>query len=459
MSEAPHASRNLAPIIGLARSKQRWHRHPMTPSAEPSIADPPSWYAARAASGRRHPKLRGRLRVDVAIVGGGFTGVSAALHLAERGYAVALLEAQRIGYGASGRNGGQVSSGQRRPVEELEAAHGAVTASTLWDLAEEAKALVEERVARHAIACDLKPGVIEAAHKRRHLPSMRRHVEFMAERYGYARLSFLEGEAFRERVASPDYHGGIVDEGAFHLDPLACLRGLADAACAAGARLFEGSRVVRVERGATLRLKLEGAEVEASSALIACNGYLGDLEPALAARILPLNNFVVATEPLGEARARALIRDDMAVCDTRHVIDYFRLTADRRLLFGGGETYGFDFPDDIAAFVRPYVLRTFPQLADVRIDHAWGGTLGITTSRLPCFTRLAPEVLAVGGFSGHGISIGTLAGRLVAEATAGQAERFDLMAKLAPAPFPGGTRLRRPLLVLGMLWYKLRDLV
>lgn len=429
--------------------------------------DETPYYRDTAGPIGERPALDGGRRADVAIVGGGFTGLSAALHLAEAGFDVCLLEAGDIASGASGRNGGQIATGQRRPVEELETRYGSARARVLFDLAEEAKALVIDLVERHGIDCDLRPGVIDAAHKRRFLDEYRRHAERMRTVYGYDRMRFLEGGDFRAKLASPDYHGGIIDDGAWHLHPLRYALGLADAAEAAGAHLFARTRVKEIVDGAKIRLRTQGGraqggraqggDVIADHAIVACNGYLGGLVPQLARKILPINNFIIATGPLGETRARALVPDLMAVCDSRWVINYFRISADWRLVFGGGETYGMRFPDDIKAFVRPVMLEIFPGLADVRIDYGWGGTLGITPARMPCFLGVGERILAAGGYSGHGISIGTLAGRILADAVGGRLAQFDVMAGLDIPDFPGGTILRQPLLVLAMLWGRLRD--
>ncbi|MEZ5835528.1 MAG: FAD-binding oxidoreductase [Geminicoccaceae bacterium] len=403
------------------------------------------------------PVLEGDVRADVAIVGGGYTGLAAALHLACDGFDAVLLEAGEIGSGASGRNGGQVGTGQRRPVEELERRYGPAHARQLWDLSEEARGLVMRLIADHAIDCHPRPGIIDAAHKRRYLDAYRRHVDHMRDVYGYNGLTYVEGDDFRQRVASPDFHGGIVDSGALHLHPLRYALGLARAAERSGARLFAGSRVERIGQEGKVTLETASGTVTADHAIIACNGYLGHLQPALARKILPINNFIIATEPLGEAGARALIAGLEAVCDSRWVVNYLRFSSDYRLVFGGGETYGMKFPDDIRTFVRPHMLEIFPQLADVRIDYGWGGTVGITPVRLPCFMKVGNRVWAAGGFSGHGISIGTLAGAILAEAIGGRLSRFDIMARIDVPDFPGGTRLRHPLLVLAMLWGRLRD--
>lgn len=418
---------------------------------------PDSWYAATARGVVDHPPLRGTARADACVIGGGYTGLSAALHLAERGYSVVLLEARRVAWGAAGRNGGQVGSGQRRDEAELEALLGREWAHRLWDLAGEAKALVRDRVARHGIDCDLRTGQLVAAAKPRHAGHLRERAEKLARDYGYTAARYLPPAELEQVLAARGYHGALLDEGALHLHPLNYALGLAAACVAAGVRIHEHSAALSCTRADPAVVRTAEGEVTARHVVLGCDGYLGRLEPRIASRIMPINNFIVATEPLGAERARALIRDDACVHDTRFVVNYFRLSADRRLLFGGGENYRAGFPPDIAAFVRPYLLGVFPQLADARITHAWGGALGISRTRLPHVGRLAPNVFFAQGFSGHGISIGTLAGALIAEAVAGTAERFDLLARLPAPAWPGGTLLRWPLLALGMLWYAARD--
>jgi gamma-glutamylputrescine oxidase len=423
----------------------------------PPEEHPSSYYVASTGIPEPWPRLEGQIRADVCVVGGGFTGLSSALHLAERGYDVVLLEAGRVGAGASGRNGGQLGSGQRLPQRRIEGMVGEARARLLWNLAEEAKATVKDLVARHAISCDLKPGVLMAAWKPGDAGYLRDNTRHLEEAYGYPHARFVAKDEMASMLGTGRYHGGALDMDAAHLHPLKLALGLAAAGEAAGVRIFEGSRVVQIHEGEPARVTTEAGEIEAAHLVLAMNGYLGRLAPRLAGRIMPLNNFIIATEPLGEERGRTLIRDDVAVADTKFVIDYYRLSADRRLLFGGGESYRRSYPSDIAAFVRPVMLRVFPQLADVRVDHAWGGTLAITRNRLPHFGRLGPNVFVAHGYSGHGVGMATFAGRLIAEAVAGTTERFDVMASLDVPRFPGGTLLRFPMLVLGMLWYGLRD--
>ncbi len=418
---------------------------------------PNSWYSATAPAAERHRALAGRETADVCVVGAGFTGISAALHLAERGYSVVVLEAARVGWGASGRNGGQVGSGLRESMNTLERTVGSARAEALWALCEEAKTLIAERIVRHGIECDWRPGNLLASTRERYMGWIESEAEFCHRRFGYSGFRMLSRTEMREEVASECYVGGRMDEGGGHLHPLRFLLGMADAAVGAGVRVFENSRVERICWGLPSQVFSGEGVVEAGYVILAGNAYLDRLEPRIESRIMPIVNHVLATEPLGEHRARSLIRSGACVHSTKFVVDYYRRTADHRLLFGGGETYSDRPIDDPKAFVRRYMLRVFPQLADVRIDHAWSGRLAITMSRLPHVGRLAPNGFFAHGFSGHGVALTQIAGKLIAEAVAGTAERFDVLAGLRHRAFPGGARLRHPLLVLGMLYYALRD--
>lgn len=416
---------------------------------------PASYYAATATEREPAPPLQGSHRADVCVVGGGYTGLSAALHLAERGYSVVLLEAHRAGFGASGRNGGQVGSGQRLEQDELERRMGREDAHRLWAIAEEAKALVRDLIARHAMPVRFHPGVAHACRTEAEVRHSRAMAEKLAHEYGYDQVEPLDRAGIRALIGSEDYVGGDIDRGAGHIHPLNFAIGLARAAEAASVTFHENTLVTGITRGQTTRVVTANGSVTADHVILACNGYLGDLVPEVAARVMPINNFIVATEPLGDA-ARDILAEPVAVADTRFVVNYWRLSEDNRLLFGGGESFGYRFPDVIATVRKP-MLRVYPQLRDVRIDYAWGGTLAITMTRLPCFLRLGPNLLSASGYSGHGVAMATLAGRIMAEAVAGQAERFDLMARLPTPRFPGGAALRHPLLVLAMTWYGLRD--
>jgi gamma-glutamylputrescine oxidase len=417
---------------------------------------PRSWYAETAAPLPLFPPAAGEMRADVCIVGAGFTGLSAALHLARRGYDVILLDAHRVGWGASGRNGGQVGTGQRLDQEELERLVGPDHARALWDLAQEAVALTKALAAEHAPEAGWAPGIIHACHRPRLVPHAHAYAEKMARDYGYDLIRPLGREEMRALVGSPAYHGGDIDMGGGHLHPLRYALGLARAAATAGVRIHEHSTVRRIAESDPALVETESARISARHVVLACNGYLGALNARTAARIMPINNFIVATEPLAPEVRKAVLGADHAVADTKFVINYFRLSEDDRLLFGGGESYGYRFPD-IAGLVRKPMLEIFPQLRGTRITHAWGGTLGITLNRMPHFERLRGNILTASGYSGHGVALATLGGRLAAEAIAGQAERFDLMARVPTRPFPGGTALRWPLLVLAMAWFSLRD--
>ncbi|MBS0123238.1 NAD(P)/FAD-dependent oxidoreductase [Thetidibacter halocola] len=416
---------------------------------------PDSWYAATADDLSPFPPLKGAQRADVCIVGGGYTGLSAALHLAEAGLDVVLLEAHRVGFGASGRNGGQLGSGQRQDQVTLEKMVGRDAAQTMWRLGEEAKALVRDLANRHGIDCALRPGIAWAGTSEASVRELHDYAGHMATHYDYP-MEVLGREAFHALCPSPAYRGGILDMGAGHLHPLRLAQGLARAAAGAGARIFEQAWVHDIRHGAKVRVATESGHVEADHLILACNGYLGGLEPRVASRVMPINNFVVATEPLGARTAEVLTRD-VAVADDKFVVNYFRLSEDGRLLFGGGESYGYRFPRDIRAVVSKPMLEVYPHLKDVKLDYAWGGTLAITMKRLPHLERVAANVLSASGYSGHGVGNAVQAGKLLAEAVRGQSAGFDAFTALPTPRFPGGVALRNPLLVLAMTWFALRD--
>ncbi|AXO15169.1 NAD(P)/FAD-dependent oxidoreductase [Thalassospira indica] len=420
---------------------------------------PDSYYAATANATAPFAKCEGDQTCDIVIIGGGFTGLSSALHLAERGYDVILLEAHRVGWGASGRNGGQVGSGQRREQDDLEQMVGRDDAHKLWDIAEESKDVVKALIAKHNIQCDWKPGILHADHRARFVEHSRGYAEKLQAEYGYEDIRFVDRDEMRAMLGTEFYHGGSLDMGAGHLHPLNFALGLADAARHAGARIFEGAVVTSYENQAgkvTVKTK-DGGVVSANKLILGCNGYLDALDDRVAKRVMPINNFVIATEPLGDDLARELIRDDVAVADSKFVINYYRLSADKRMLFGGGETYGYNFPRDIKAFVSPHMLEVYPQLKDVKIDYGWGGTLAITMNRMPFFEKIEDNIFTASGYSGHGVAMATLAGQIMADAVSGTMERFDVMANIKTPVFPGGKMLRFPMLVAAMLWYSIRD--
>ncbi|WP_043316192.1 FAD-binding oxidoreductase [Microbulbifer sp. HZ11] len=416
-----------------------------------------SYYAASANPTPEYPCLEGEVTADVCIIGAGYTGLSSALHLAERGYKVVVLEAERVGWGASGRNGGHVGVGQRKGQEELEKMLGRDTARALWDMGLEAVQLVEHLINRHGIQCDLKRGIMHLAAKKSHEAELRQEVELLNQRYGYEDMRYANRDEVADLVGSDRFFGGQIDSGSLHLHPLNYALGLADAARAAGVLFFEHSRVTGYVSGSPCVVSTEHGRVSAANIVLACNGYLGKLEPRMAGRIMPINNFVLATEPLEEKLARELIANDYALQDTLFVINYWKLSGDNRLIFGGGENYSSRFPRDIRGFVRKYMLEVYPQLAGTQIDYGWGGTLAITMNRMPSIGRLEPNVYYSQGYSGHGVPTATFAGKILAEVIAGTEERFDILSRIPTPSFPGGTLLRWPGLVAGMLYYSLLD--
>ncbi len=415
-----------------------------------------SWYAATADLAAPCPALTGTVRADVCVIGGGYTGLSAALHLAEAGLDVVLLEASKLGSGASGRNGGQIHSGQRRDQDWIETHMGLDDAKALWRLAEDAKALLRDLIERHAIACDLREGMVTADHKPGYVAHSHAYASKLNEVYGYPHAAPLSREELREMVGSDAYFGGMIDHDGGHLHPLNLALGLAKAAQAAGARLFEHSRATRITEGARVTATTAHGAVEADWVLECGDGLQDGLDVRVDRFVMPIANYIAATEPLGD-RKFEIIANDAAVADSRFVVNYYRLTADGRLLFGGGESYTRKLRANPGEFVRPYMLKIFPQLADVRIDHGWGGLLGITMTRMPFVRRLGPRVLTAAGYSGQGVMLAPLFGKILAEAVAGQLGRFDLLQSLPVPAFPGGPLMRWPLMAAGLSYYALRD--
>ena len=420
----------------------------------------PSFYEASAAPPPppREP-LRGDLQADIAVVGGGIAGCAAALHLAQRGYRVVLLEARFVGFGASGRSGGQTIFGLASSQQTLIAQVGRDDARRLFDLSVEALDVTQALIRDFEIDCDYQPNHLHAAVKPRHVRELEAWAEELHRDYGYESARFVSGAELPAHVASARYLAGLIDPRSGHLQPLKYTRGIARAAENAGAVIFENSQVLRYEDGAEVRVHTAHGTVRCANLVLCCNAYIGTLAPSLSRRILGVGTYIIATEPLGKDRAQALLPSNAAVADINWILDYFRRSEDDRMLFGGRVSYSSVQPPQLAEGMRKRMVRVFPSLADVKVGFAWGGYLDITMSRAPNFGRLAPNVFYLQGFSGHGVTLTGLAGKLVAEAVAGTSERFDVFARIPHRDFPGGPLFRRPSLVLAMLYYRLRDLL
>ena len=429
-----------------------------------------SYYAATASREQKFPALQAELDCDVAIVGGGFAGLSAAIELTDRGFKVVVLEARQVGWGASGRNGGQVIAGLACDQSVIETQLGLDLSRRVWDMTIEAIELIGARRQRFGIDCDWRAGTLSFAVNARKGRELQIGHADMQRRYRYQSDWIAPNEVARW-IASPRFHSGVHDPKGGHLHPLKYCLGLARAAAALGATIHEHSPVLGLEPGNMVRLRCATGSVRAAHVLLAGNVYLDGLTPGLApgiaARIMPVGTYIVASEPLVAGLAASLIPSGSAVCDTNFVLDYFRTTADHRLLYGGRVSYSTATPGNLAATMQRRMAHTFPQLRGTTVDHAWGGFVDISMKRAPDFGRL-PSVDGKGahaniyylqGFSGHGVALTGLAGRLVAEAIAGNAERFDVFAKIRQGAFPGGRLLRMPALVLGMAYYRLKDLL
>ncbi|KUM27336.1 oxidoreductase [Mesorhizobium loti] len=415
-----------------------------------------SWYEDTAGPRPEYPELDGDRTCDVVIIGGGFTGLSAAAHLAKTGTNVVLIDAYRFGDGASGRNGGQLGTGQRAWAEELEAEYGLSRARMLFDLAEEAKAHLLDFAAANAIEIDYMPGQLSVAHKRRYVDDYKAHAEIMASRFGYPHVSFMDANETAERLGSTRYFGGTRDTGTGHIHPLKLVIGTAKVAAAAGAHLFERTPSTGIAAsGGKVRVTTPKGTIAAEKCLIAVNAYGGNLEPISASHIMPIGSFIGATIPLG-AESKVLPGGE-SVDDSRFVVRYFRKSKDGRLLFGGREVYAVNDPKDIHIHIRRQIAELYPALKDVEITHGWGGYVGITVPRKPFVREVMPNVISMGGYSGHGVMLSNFFGKLYAEAVAGNRDRLKLIEDLKIPAFPGGRRFRAPLLFLALNWFALRD--
>ncbi|MCX4216585.1 MULTISPECIES: FAD-binding oxidoreductase [unclassified Pseudomonas] len=422
-----------------------------------------SYYAASARASTPYPELADDLIADVCVIGGGFTGVNTAIELAQRGLSVILLEARRIGWGASGRNGGQLIRGIGHDVEGFSRHVGSEGVRYLHRAGIDSVELVRQRITDNAIECDLRWGFCELANTPAQFDAFKAEQDSLAQ-LGYRHETRLVArELIRQQVVNAGaYKGGLIDMGSGHLHPLDLVQGEARLAATLGVRIFEQSPVLKIVHGSTVQVRTQSGTVRAGSLVLGCNAHLDELEQQLSGKVLPAGSYIIATEPLSAARAAELIPQNLALCDQKVGLDYYRLSADRRLLFGGACHYSGRDPADIAAYMRPKMLKVFPQLADVRIDYQWGGKIGITANRFPQVGRLKqqPNVFYAQGYSGHGLNVTHWCAKLLGEAIhAGHSQGMDVFSHVPHMTFPGGPALRSPLLALGMFWYRLRELL
>ncbi|MGG5873719.1 NAD(P)/FAD-dependent oxidoreductase [Pseudomonas peli] len=419
-------------------------------------AYPQSYYAASANPVPARPELNGEVETDVCIVGAGYTGLSTAIALLENGFQVRIVEAAKVGFGASGRNGGQIVNSYSRDIDVIERSVGPKQAQLLGDMAFEGGRIIRERITKYNIQCDLKDGGVFAANTPKHLKHLESQKKLW-ERYGHTQLELMDAKRIREVVGSDAYVGGMLDMSGGHIHPLNLALGEAAAVESLGGVIYEQSPAIRIDRGANPVVHTPNGRIKAKFVVVAGNAYLGNLIPELSAKSMPCGTQVITTEPLSAELAKSLLPQDYCVEDCNYLLDYYRLTSDRRLIFGGGVVYGARDPANIEAIIRPKMLKAFPQLKDVKIDYAWTGNFLLTLSRLPQVGRLGDNIYYSQGCSGHGVTYTHLAGKVLAEALRGQAERFDAFADLPHYPFPGGRLFQVPFSALGAWYYTLRD--
>ena len=415
-----------------------------------------SYYAASRNPRVDYPALTEVVETDVCVIGAGYTGLSTALFLLENGFRVTVLEAAKVGFGASGRNGGQIVNSYSRDIDVIEKQVGARQAQLLGEMAFEGGRIIRERVAKYGIQCDLKDGGVFAAITGKQLGHLEAQKKLW-ERYGHTQLELMDERRIREVVGTDRYVGGMLDMSGGHIHPLNLALGEAAAVASLGGAIYEQSPATRIDRGPQPVVHTPNGQVKAKFVVVAGNAYLGGLMPELAAKSMPCGTQVLTTEPLSDELAHSLLPQDYCVEDCNYLLDYYRLSADKRLIYGGGVVYGARDPADIEAIIRPKLLKTFPQLKDVKIDYTWTGNFLLTLSRLPQVGRIGENIYYSQGCSGHGVTYTHLAGKVLAEALRGQAERFDAFASLPHYPFPGGQLLRVPFTALGAVYYQLRD--
>lgn len=417
---------------------------------------PHSYYAASANAVPARPELNGGVETDVCVIGAGYTGLSTAIALLENGFKVCIVEAAKVGFGASGRNGGQIVNSYSRDIDVIERSCAPKQAQLLGDMAFEGARIIRERIAKYNIQCDLKDGGVFAANTPKHMKHLESQKKLW-ERYGHTQLELMDDKRIQDVVGTDIYAGGMLDMSGGHIHPLNLALGEAAAVESLGGVIYEQSPAVRIERGANPVVHTPNGRIKAKFVVVAGNAYLGNLIPELSAKSMPCGTQVITTEPLSAELAKSLLPQDYCVEDCNYLLDYYRLSGDNRLIFGGGVVYGARDPANIEAIIRPKMLKAFPQLKDVKIDYAWTGNFLLTLSRLPQVGRLGDNIYYSQGCSGHGVTYTHLAGKVLAEALRGQAERFDAFADLPHYPFPGGRLFQVPFSALGAWYYTLRD--
>ena len=418
-----------------------------------------SYYAASRNWQTDYPILEGEHQCDVAILGGGFTGVSAALRLIKHGYKVAIVEANRISWGASGRNGGQLIDGFVNDLYKLEKKIGKRGTQIAYQMGIECRDLVLERIKKYSIDCDLRFGFLDVAMNQGDIDDFHEWIVEKEKNNYPHKMEFIPKERLHEHIGSERYVAGVVNYGNGHLHPINLCIGEARAVTEQGGMIFEQSRVHKIEHGKRPKLYTEQGVVHARKVIIAGNAYLGNTEPKLAGAVIPAGSYIIATEPLSESLANELLPTNMAVCDQRVGLDYFRLSADKRMLFGGLCNYSGRDPKSITGVLKPKMDRAFPQLADKKVDYEWGGYIGISINRIPQMGRIENNTYYVQGYSGHGLCPAHIAGNVIADAIAGDTERFDVFDKIKHLRLPGGLWFANPALALGMMWYRLKELL
>ena len=414
----------------------------------------PSYYAASANWQTDYPKLEGDISADVVIVGGGFSGVATAVELCERGYKVVLIEANRVGWGASGRNGGQIIGGYGSNPAAFASSIGTEGVKAVENMGVECVDIIKARIEKYKIDCDLKWGYCEVGLKNRHMKAYRDWAD------DEPAIKLLGRDELKEYVNSELYIGGYYREDWGHIQPLNLCIGEARAAESMGAKIFEQSRITGITYGDQPTVYTENGSVKGDHVILCGNAYMGDLVPYLDARVLPATSCIIGTEPLTEEQIQQTLVQDVAVCDSRTALDYYRLSADKRLLFGGLANYSGLDPANAIGIMRAKMEKVFPSLRDVSIDYSWSGRMGISVRRMPQIGRIKnSNVLYISGYSGHGVAPTHMTGRILAEAVSGNTYRFDIMNKMFHMTWPGGKLLRRPFMALGMMWYKALDAI